>query len=135
MSGSGNNGAGFGHVPSYQSSAMPWVTGSVAVGITTPLKIKFPKVTKWIRVRARGEVRIGFTNNGVTGSNYYTIPSGTVDTFDIRVLEAHFLAPAASTTIDIFAGLTLIDQRDGVPFLTGSVDPTTSPGSNWQGVG
>jgi hypothetical protein len=130
---SGNNGQGFGHVPAYQSSGLPWMTGSLAVD-TTPRKISFPKVTKWIKVRARDQVRIGFTFNGVTGSNYYTIPSGTVDTFDIRTCEVYFLAPTA-TTIDVFAGLTLIDKRDAPAFLTGSVDPSTAPGSNWQGVG
>jgi len=129
----GNNGQGFGFVAAYQTSALPWVTGSVAVS-TTPVKLSFNKVTKWVKVRARNEVRVGFTTNGITNSNYYTIPSGSIETFDIRVSEMYLYAPVA-TTVDVFAGLTLIDKRDGVPFLTGSIEFTNAPGNGWQGVG
>lgn len=129
----GNTGQGFNFVPAYQSAALPWVTGSVAVS-TTPVKLSFDKVTKYVKIRARDQLRVGFTSNGVLGSNYFTMPSGSVETFDVRVSEIYLYAPIA-TTVDVFAGLTLIDKRDGVPFLTGSTQPTNSPGSGWQGVG
>jgi len=129
----GHTGQGFNFVPAYQSSALPWMTGSLAVS-TSPVKLSFPKVTKFVKIRARNELRVGFTTNGIQGSNFYTIPSGSVETFDIRVSELYLYAPTA-TTVDVFAGLTLIDQRDGVPFLTGSLQPTNLPGSGWQGVG
>ena len=129
----GNTGQGFNFVPAYQSSALPWVSGSIVVH-TTPVKLTFEKVTKYVKIRARDELRVGFTSNGVTNSNYYTVSSGSVETFDVRTSELYLYAPT-STTVDVFAGLTLIDKRDGVPFLTGSTTFTNSPGSGWQGVG
>lgn len=127
-------GAGFGFVPAYQASALPWVTGSVAVTNASPTRISFPKVTKYIKVKATtNDLRIGFTENGLAGNNYFTVTAGTTETFDVRVCEVYVQGSGGTSTMDMFAGLTLIGKKDGVPFLTGSNG--TGPGNAWQGVG
>lgn len=133
-----NPGNGFGHVPAYQASALPWVTGSLAVPHTEPTVLRFPKVTKYIKVRAAGgtaDVKLGFSFNGITsGSNFYTIRKNTNIQFDLRVTEIYLLGSGSTASVDVFAGLTLIDKRDGAPYLTGSTDPG-GPGAGWEGVG
>lgn len=130
----GNTGDGFNNAGAYQASAMPWVSGTIATS-TTPQKIGFPKVTKYVKVRSGGVNRIGFTFNGVQGTNYFRMSSGTVETFDVRVKEMYIRADAGTGEVDIFAGLTLISDRE-TGFLTGSTAfSAQSPGSGWQGVG
>jgi len=134
--GLGNTGAGFGWTNEYLVSAMPWVTGSVAVADNVAQRINFPKVTKYIKISAVGSpLRIGFTANGITGSNYFRLPANTVETFDVRVSEIYVQGDGGAVTMDIFAGLTLIDKRDGIPYLTGSTANTNAPGSGWPGIG
>lgn len=133
-----NTGPGFHDVGSYQMSGIPWTSGSIAT-TTTPQRIGFPRVTKFIRVFSRsGENRIGFSVNGINGSpttNYYRIPSGSIQEFTLRVNEMYIRADAGTGEVDIMAGLTNIG-RQMTGFLTGSTEFTgSSPGSGWIGVG
>ena len=50
---------GFNDVPAYLASGLPYVTASSAGA--TALKISFPYITKFITVRAAGNLDIGFT--------------------------------------------------------------------------
>lgn len=131
--GSHNSAPGFNWTPEYQVSALPWVTGSLATS-TTPRRVKFHRVTQYVIVRPDTEnLRVGFSVNGVNGSNYYTVVTGTTERFDIRVKEMFIRTDANTGTADIFAGVTMI--VDGIPFLTGSNELPNSPGSNWPGIG
>lgn len=70
--------AGLGNVGNYQVSGIPYVTGALSVPASSnaPLEIVFPSVTQKIHVHNNdtGEgVRIGFSANGVKGSNYWLV--------------------------------------------------------------
>lgn len=126
---------GYGHVPEYQVSSLPWVTGSVASSITTVQNYEFPYVTSHIHLRNHGStaqgVRVGFTRAGVTGSNYVLVAGGTNIDLDVRVKSLFILGDGTASTYSLCAGLTMIPSRFA-PTLTGSV--SASHGT-WQGVG
>jgi hypothetical protein len=156
------------NVGMYQMSGIPFVTSSVASevpgphadGVSTPVKVSFPYVTKFITVRNTGinELRVGFSADGVVapgerrasidvdkpaneGRQYFLIPStGSADhsqaalssesiqTFEVRCREIHFLSNAGednapgdgeATSFSLFAGLTGILSTD-FPVLTAS---------------
>lgn len=110
---------GYNDVPAYLASGLPYVTASSAGA--TPLKISFPYITKFITVRAAGNLDIGFTSLGTTGANHYSMVSGEYVTFDVRVKELYFKKTSGGGTVDfhIIAGLTGIPTAS-IPTLTGS---------------
>jgi len=122
--------SGLGNVPSYQVSGIPFVTGGVSA--TTIKSVSFPYVTRWIYVvnNGSGDLRIGFSQNGVQGSRYITVQaSGTgKDTTSIRMeVKATQLWFSGSTSVDIMAGLTTIPAAR---IDNSAVSPS---GSNWSG--
>ena len=122
--------SGLGNVPSYQVSGIPFVTGGVSA--TTIKSVSFPYVTRWIYVvnNGTGDLRIGFSQNGVQGSRYITVQaSGTgKDTTSIRMeVKATQLWFSGSTSVDIMAGLTTIPAAR---IDNSAVSPS---GSNWSG--
>jgi len=122
--------SGLGNVPSYQVSGIPFVTGGVSA--TTIKSVSFPYVTRWIYVvnNGNGDLRIGFSQNGVQGSRYITVQaSGTgKDTTSIRMeVKATELWFSGSTSVDIMAGLTTIPAAR---INNSAVSPS---GSNWSG--
>jgi len=122
--------SGLGNVPSYQVSGIPFVTGGVSA--TTIKSVSFPYVTRWIYVvnNGSGDLRIGFSQNGVQGSRYITVQaSGTgKDTTSIRMeVKATQLWFSGSTSVDIMAGLTTIPVER---INNSSISPS---GSNWSG--
>jgi hypothetical protein len=135
MSESFNYSAGLGNVGSYQVSGVPFVTGGVDA--TTATKITFPYVTRWVQVVNTGDgmVKVGFSENGVKGSKYVTVPNITVggvgtalppisSIFELKVSEIWI---SGSNSVDVIAGLTTIP--------TARINnPAVSPsGSNWSG--
>ncbi len=146
--------SGPGDVPSYQMSAVPFVTSSTATecNTTTPIRVKFPNATRFFiihNIDAQGadDLRIGFTRNGVLGQgahtgsspgpnpghfvadrqNYFLLPGGeTTGRLEIRCKELFFLANANTAGFSIMAGLTPISNTM-FPVLTGS--------AGYQGVG
>lgn len=132
----GHTGEGFHTAPAYLVSAMPWVTGTLAT-TTTPQRLDFPKVTKYVKVNnvSGSDVRVGFSNNGIQGTNFFRVPAGQVLEFDVRVKELYLMSDTGTSEVDVFAGLTLVDKRS-TGFLTGSTGfSAQSPGSGWEGVG
>lgn len=124
--------AGFGSAAEFQSSGLPWVTSSIASA--TPQRWLFPKVTRCISVRntttgSGNNIVIGFTQNGVQGSNNYVLPPNTQEQFEVRCKELWVLGQG-SAAYSIFAALTTIPPRN-MPILTGSLNGTGS----WDGVG
>jgi len=70
--------AGIGSVANYQVSGIPYVTGVIAVpaSTNTPIEITFPSVTQRIHIHnhdTTNSLRVGFSANGVKGTNYWII--------------------------------------------------------------
>jgi len=104
----------------YQASGLPYVTQSVAT--TTPAKVELPFVTKFFTVKNNGasDLAVGFTSNGVLGSNRFTIPASSSYTGDIRVADLFFATDAGTATYELIAGLTQIPRKNWF-ILTGSL--------------
>ena len=118
----------------YSAPGVPWVTGSVALGAGETAKLEFPCVTKAFTVKNTGAniLHVGFTSEGVTGSNYYTLATSASQDFDMRVRDLYLHSPAG-TTFDVAAALTPIKRRE-FPELTSANPPPT--GSQFiEGIG
>lgn len=126
---SGWTAPGIGHVPEYLVSGAPWATGSLAVG-TSAQKIEFGNVTRFFIVRNSGAnpCRVGFTEAGVSSSNFYSVAaSGGVQQFDLRVRDIFLQGDGGATTVDVLGGLTAI-SRNSYLELTGANPP---PEGHW----
>ena len=110
---------GYNDVPAYLASGLPYVTASAAT--TTPLKITFPYITKFITIKAGGGLDVGFTTFGTSGTNHYSMANGQYLTFDVRVKEIYLKKPSGGGTVSFYllAGLTGIPTAS-IPTLTGS---------------
>ena len=94
-------------------------------------KIQFPYVTRWIYVVNKdpdSDLRVGFSENGVNGTNYFTVMqhdknSGAAGTFLELKLSQLWLS--GSDDCDVLAGLTSIP--------TARIDNISPSGSNWSG--
>jgi len=105
----------------YQASGLPYVTQSVAT--TDATKIEFPFVTKFFTVKNNGadDLCVGFTENGVLGSNKLTITPSSSYTGDIRVADLFLAAPNSTATYEVVAGLTQIPRKNWF-ILTGALN-------------
>lgn len=122
--------AGLGNVGSYQASGIPWVSGGISA--TTIKSVSFPYVTRWIYVvnNGTGDLKVGFSQNGVQGSRYFTVQAATAgkDTTTIRLeVKATELWFSGSTSVDIVAGLT------NIPVGRINNSANSPSGSNWSG--
>ncbi len=110
---------GEGFVPAYQISATPFVTAS---NVTTTAAVVFPFVTKFFTVQNRSalELRVGFTELGVKGTNYFVVPSGSSYSNDFRV-DRLFLSSSTAASIPyvVLAGLTSV-PASAFQLVTGS---------------
>lgn len=77
-------GSGLNSVAAYQVSGIPFVTSSngAEVGATTPVKVEFPRVTRWIEITpfsnsGANYLKLGFTSNGVLSRGAVTASVGT----------------------------------------------------------
>lgn len=123
------------NVAEYQASGLPWATSSNVTDLVW--RVDFPYVTNGISIQAvSGTVRLGFTENGVNGTNYILLGSGNdYPTFDLRCKTIFVRSHTASTgTVSILAGLTQIQHRD-FPVLTGSAIYNSSSVGNVFGYG
>jgi len=102
-------------------SPLPFVTQSSA-GTSTPTRIDFPYVSRHFTVRntSANALEIGFTINGVLGTNRFTVPANsTFGPVDMRVRTMYFVGVGGVATFDLLAGMTLINTKT-FPVLTGS---------------
>ena len=120
------------HAAEYQCSGIPFVTssnGANSLG-TTPLKVSFPYVTRWIQVfnlDAAGEqdLRVGFSENGVNGNpannaHYLIVPAGSSSPrLEVKCKEVYLRADSGATSFSLAAGLTNVSKSQ-FPTLTGS---------------
>ena len=112
--------AGLGNTNSYLTSGIPFVTSSVvspALG-SGSLVIEFPQVTKFITVKNTTTnshpVRIGFSENGINGDNFFLLEKEESFTAELRVVDLHILSNDANhnPTVTVIAGLTTIDRNE-----------------------
>ena len=79
MSDNFNYKAGIHNVGSYQVSGIPYATGSLTVPnkTGTPVELIFPSMTQRIHIhnndQSGNKLRIGFSANGVRGSNFWLL--------------------------------------------------------------
>lgn len=103
---------GEGYIPAYQISATPFVTASA---VTTVDSVVFSHVTRFFTVQNRGtiDLRVGFTELGVMGTNYFTVKSGSDHTAELRV-DRLFLSSSTGASIPymVLGGLTGIPTRN-----------------------
>lgn len=126
--------AGLNHVGSYQISGIPFVSGGITAptGSGTPISVEFPSVTKFITVTngstvvSNAYLRVGYSSNGVSGTNYSLVPPMTSVTYEVRATKIFLLGNTTAITglVSVAAGLTGI---------TGFNLATTYSGSN--GIG
>jgi hypothetical protein len=111
---------GLSDVGSYQMSAIPFATGNVPVvasGSSTTV-VSFPNVTKFVTVvnettGTNSAMRIGFSSNGVKGTNYFILDNGESYTGDWRITAIYLMGNAATTcTASVIAGVTNIQTSE-----------------------
>jgi len=107
--------AGLNNVGNYQASGIPYVTSALApVNSDPPLEVTFPSVTKFIVVKnvdsTNHPVKVGFSENGVLGTNYFTLTQYESISLDVKITKLYLVGADANTVqVNIVAGLTGID--------------------------
>lgn len=131
---------GPGDVPSYQMSAIPFLTSSAATEVPlsgTPIKVTFPNVTRFVVVTplSANPLRVGVTAKGVLGegasvsgsahestpdhANYFIVTAAT-SRLEIRTKELFFMSHSGGAGgFSLLAGITPI-KASMFPTLTGS---------------
>ena len=126
--------AGLNNVGSYQVSGIPFASASI--DCRTPLKIEFPYVTRWVLIKNNATVnaedlRVGFSENGVNGTNFFTLHDTTsnvedrasiINPLELKVTEIWL---SGSRNVEVIAGLTNIPVE--------RVNNISPSGSNWSG--
>jgi len=119
---------GINHVGAYQVSGQPFTSGGIAPGEAE--KVEFPYVTRWVVINnhsttAGADVKVGYYQNGVKGTNYFTVLSGTSSPrLEVKVSEIWIAdVSALCDGVEISAGLTSI-----LPVRTSG-----STGPSWSG--
>ena len=121
----GNPNSGGGFVPEFQVAPSPWVTQSSipAGGVAS---YEFSTVARHLRIlnHDAASINVGFSLNGVNGSNRILVPtSGTLD-LDCRFTSVH-IKGTSGQIFSLFVGQT------GIPTKNHAV----VTGSNGFGVG
>jgi hypothetical protein len=120
--------AGPNDVSAYLLPGIPWVTGTNVPAAPSVMHISFPAVTKFLFLRntspAASAVRVGFSENGVSGnpaseSHYFILSQSTERSLEIRVKDLFLLTAVGAPSVEIIAGLTHIMYPD-FPVMTGS---------------
>lgn len=109
--------AAAGYATEFSTSALPWVTSSVAPP-NTPQRIDFPTTTKFITISnvepARSSsISFGFTlNNVVSGTNKFTLKGGDSVTLDDKTTSLFIRSDSSlGQSYTLCAGLTTVDKR------------------------
>jgi hypothetical protein len=109
------------NVGEYQASGLPYVTQSAVT--TSPFNIQFPFVTNELTVKnnSDGTLRVGFTQNGVNGSNFFTLPVSGAYSGKLRVTDLFVRSETGTLTCEVVAGLTTIPRQEFY-ILTGALN-------------
>ena len=127
-----SGGVGLGHVGAYQTSGMPFASGSINAS-TAYKVVEFPYVTRWIQIINHddtNELVVAFSQNQIqnvsTGSNHFKVHAshnsnkegGYLPRLEMKVTKLYF---TGSTDFDVIAGLTNISTNMIANNWTGSV--------------
>jgi hypothetical protein len=119
---------GIGNAASYQVSGIPWVSSSLTIPASgsTPLEISFPLVTKSVIVKnsSTGSVnmRVGFSENGVKGTNFFLLSAGESFAADLKVTRVYLMSNNGTPlTASVIAGLTNIPATELINNWSGSL--------------
>lgn len=112
----------FNYVPEYEVSGWPWVTSSAVQGVR---RYDFSTVTSHIFLRNNdsSSIRLGWTQLGVQGSNYFLVPASGI--FDQDVKCTSVWLSGSGTQFSMFVEVTGIEAQM-LPLITGSIDGTGS---------
>jgi hypothetical protein len=127
--------SGLGNVGSYQASAIPYLTSSLTIPVSssTPYEVAFPSVTRFIIITNNLDgtspnipLRFGFSSNGVKGignTNYGILNNGESFEAEFRVTKLYLLSDDGSVKCNasIIAGLTTISTAELENNWSGSV--------------
>lgn len=111
----------------YMASGLPFVSSTISS--VTPLKIDFPYVTSELYLKVSGStgesIRVGFTQAGIQGNNYFVVDSGASFPFRIRCKTLFIRSNNGTPSYSLMAAMTMVPNRS-FPTLTGSAaDPDT----------
>jgi len=124
--------AGLGNVGSYQASAKPFLSSSINVSSSGDvIKIDFPNVSRFVTIKNTGpddgsadiDIRVGFSQNGVNGTNFLTINNQESYSADWRVTSVFLKVDTVGSfnaTASIIGGMTAIDSVELKHNWTGS---------------
>jgi hypothetical protein len=122
--------AGLNHVGSYQISGIPFVSGGLTAptGSGTPISVDFPSVTKFISVTNSSPLaggvalRVGFSENGIKGTNFAFVNPQATLTMEVRATKLFLLSNGAALTglVSVNAGLTGIANYNLATIYSGS---------------
>lgn len=116
---------GLSNVGSYQVSGKPFLTGGVDPQVTE--KIEFPSVTRWIYISSSVPVKVGMSDDGAAGTNYFTVDTANGQNLPVLELKCTELyLNGGQGKVDIVAGLTgiAIDRINNI----------SPSGTNWAGT-
>ena len=127
--------AGLNNVGSYQVSGMPYASSSINASGSSAVRIQFPYVVSWFIVQNNSTTdatKVAFSENGLNGSNYFTVfnrhnstsqdRSSIYDPLHLKITEIWM---TGSNDMEIIAGLTNIPVE--------RVNNIAPSGSNWSG--
>ena len=115
--------AGLHNVGSYQVSGMPYAI------VPSSTAVVFPYVTSWVKIINNGSAdrKVGFSANGVAGTNYFLVPAtSSTEPLNLKLSELYL---DDETDVTIVAGLTNISVAR-INNLSGSDNIV---GNNWSG--
>jgi len=119
---------GIGNGASYQVSAIPWASSSVAPASgSATTKFSFPQVTRFFTVKNINPtdvpLRVGFSQNGVTtNGNYFLLASGESYSGELKIIDLHFMSHTGDPVeFSVVAGLTNINRNEISNNWSGSV--------------
>mgnify|MGYP003145542432 CR=1 FL=1 len=127
---------GINNVASYQVSGRPFASGNI--NAADAHKIEFPFVTRWIMITNKSEaggtgVRVGYSEAGISGSNYFVIPSGSAsERLEVKVSEIWLYGCAANGAVGSGAYTTNVDVAAGMTSIL-PVRTSGSKGPSWSG--
>jgi hypothetical protein len=123
----GNVQPGASNAVEYQVPGIPWVTSSTT-GVNEIIQHSFPNVSNSVVVKnalaSSNNLRVGFTANGLKGSNYIELVPGESLAMDVRI--TNLFISGSSTAYTAYAELTMINR---------AMMMTLSGSTNVQGVG
>lgn len=120
--------SGMWNASAYQSSGIPYVTGSAVSGSGAEVRFKFPLVTRAVTVinQGAGPLRVHFTSltagNVAAGRHFISLPANKDSiTLEHKMTEIWVsLSGAVGSDVEVVAELTSIPQDEYFLNLTGT---------------